>query len=159
MTLQYGELRPTSGCDRSGLGTPANFNGFRVLAVLLQRRRSPEANQTLHDVWPSLGMVHYMYIFGGSCHWRNFVRCKIHFTSKSCILLYWQRTYCTALQQRASVKLCSVVHGMELRKVRRQRHLYLAGRPSRWASANILVIIYFNMFLVIIAWNVQQPSI
>ena len=42
--------------------TPANFNGFRVLAVLLQRRRSPEANQTLHDVWPSPGLVHYIYI-------------------------------------------------------------------------------------------------
>jgi len=34
-------------------GTPANFNGFHVLASLLQQRRSPEANQTLHDVWPS----------------------------------------------------------------------------------------------------------
>jgi len=35
-------------------GTSANFNGFRVLASLLQRRRSPEANQALHNVWPSL---------------------------------------------------------------------------------------------------------
>jgi len=40
---------------------PANFNGFRVLAALLQRRRSPEANQTLHDVWPSPGLVHYIH--------------------------------------------------------------------------------------------------
>jgi len=50
-------------------GTPANFKGFRVLASLLcpYRRRSTEANQTLHDVWPSPGLVHYMYIFGGSC--------------------------------------------------------------------------------------------
>jgi len=48
-------------------GTPANFNGFRVLVSLLQRRRSTEANQTLHDVWPSPGLVHYIYIFGGSC--------------------------------------------------------------------------------------------
>jgi len=47
--------------------TPANFNEFRVLPSLLQRRRSPEANQTLHDVWPSPGLVHYIYIFGGSC--------------------------------------------------------------------------------------------
>jgi len=30
-------------------GTPANFNGFRVLASLLQRRRSTEANQTFHN--------------------------------------------------------------------------------------------------------------
>jgi len=48
-------------------GTTANFNGFRVLASLLQRRRSTEANQTLHRVWPSPGLVHYIYIFGGSC--------------------------------------------------------------------------------------------
>jgi len=40
-------------------GTQANFNGFRVLAALLQRRLSPEANQTLHDVWPSPGLLQY----------------------------------------------------------------------------------------------------
>ena len=48
-------------------GTATNFNGFRVLASLLQRRRPPEANQTLHDVWPSPGLVRYVYTFGGSC--------------------------------------------------------------------------------------------
>jgi len=40
------------------LGTPTNFNGFRVLVSLLQRRRSTEANCTLHDVWLSPGLVH-----------------------------------------------------------------------------------------------------
>jgi len=53
-------------------GTQANFNGFRVLASLLQRRRSTEANQTLHDVWPSPGLVHNVYIFGGSCYVTKF---------------------------------------------------------------------------------------
>ena len=48
-------------------GTPANFNRFHVLVLLLQRRRSMEANQTLHYVWPSPGLVHYIYIFEGSC--------------------------------------------------------------------------------------------
>jgi len=47
-------------------GTPTNFNGFCIFASLLQRRRSI-ANQTLHDVWPSPGLAHYIYIFGGSC--------------------------------------------------------------------------------------------
>jgi len=47
-------------------GTPAIFNGFRVFASLLQQRHSPEANQTLHDVWPSPGLLHYICIFGGS---------------------------------------------------------------------------------------------
>jgi len=48
-------------------GTPTNFNRFRVLASLLQRRRSTEVNQALQDVWPSPGLVHYIYIFWGSC--------------------------------------------------------------------------------------------
>jgi len=78
-----------------------------------------------------------IYIFGVLAQWRNFARCKIHFASKSCVLLYWQR-YCTALQQRASAKRCGVVQGMELRNLRRRRHLYSAARPSRWASAHIV---------------------
>jgi len=59
-------------------GTPLNFNGFHVLSSLLHWRRSTEVNQTLHDVWPSLGLIHCIYIFGGSfpltefCQVQNF---------------------------------------------------------------------------------------
>ena len=74
-------------------GTPANFNGIRVLTSLLQRRRSTEVNQALHDVWPSPGLVHYIYIFGGSCPHNGI----LPGTSKSCVLLYWER-YCMTLQ-------------------------------------------------------------
>jgi len=52
----FGPLMAEIGLPVSG--TPANFNGFRVLASLLQRRRSPEASQTLHDLWSSPGLVH-----------------------------------------------------------------------------------------------------
>jgi len=48
-------------------GTQATFNRFPVLASLLQRRRSPEANQTLHDLSSSPGLVHYIYILGSFC--------------------------------------------------------------------------------------------
>jgi len=107
-------------------GTPANLNGFAsCLHYNLQQRAS--------------GLVHYIYIFWGSCPWRNFARWKIHVMSKSCILWYWQR-YCMALQQQASAKLCGMVQGMELRNFCRGRHLYPAGQPSRWASARILVL-------------------
>jgi len=58
--VNYGPL--TAEIDWRVWGTPENFNGFRVLASLLQRCHSPEANQTLHDVWPSHGLVHYVYI-------------------------------------------------------------------------------------------------
>jgi len=77
--------------------------------------------------------------------WQNFAGWKIHFASKSCVLLYWQR-YCTALQQWASAKLRGVVQGMELQNFHRRRHLYLAGRPLRWASAHILVLCYLCVF-------------
>jgi len=63
--VNFGPLTAEIG---SGVwGTPANFSGFRILDSLLQRRRSAEANQTLHDAWPSPGLLQYIYIFGGSC--------------------------------------------------------------------------------------------
>jgi len=46
-------------------GTPANFNGFPVLASLLHRRRATEVNKTLHDVQQSPALVHNIYIFEG----------------------------------------------------------------------------------------------
>jgi len=48
MYPQYGELRPTSGWDCFGsLGTPATFNGFRVLAALLHGSQVVSVSQTL----------------------------------------------------------------------------------------------------------------
>jgi len=76
----------------------------------------------LHDVWSSPGLVHYIYIFEGSCRLTEFCQVQnslcfkvlqIHFASKSCVLLYWQR-YCTTLEQWASAKFCGVVQEMEL---------------------------------------------
>ena len=93
--VNFGPLAAEIGSEVWGtLLSPANFNRFRVLASLLQRRRLPEANQTLHDAWPSPGLVHY------NIHFRGILppdgisppTCKIHFASKSCVLLYWQRT-------------------------------------------------------------------
>jgi len=60
--VNFGPL--TAEIGSGVLGTSANCNGFRILASLLQRRQSVEVNQTLHDVWPSPELVHYIYIFG-----------------------------------------------------------------------------------------------
>ena len=49
------------------MDTLANFNGFRVLASSLNRRRSTEVTRTLQDIWPSPALVHYIYILGGAC--------------------------------------------------------------------------------------------
>jgi len=62
---QYGELRPTSGCDLlASLEHPSKFQQRRVSASLLHRHRSTEVNQTLHDVWPSLLGWSTVYIWG-----------------------------------------------------------------------------------------------
>ena len=57
--VNFGPL--TAEIGWSVWGTLTNFNGFRVLASLLHRRRLTEIN---HGVWPSPGLVHYVYIFG-----------------------------------------------------------------------------------------------
>ena len=117
--------------------TPAHFNGFRVLAshtAAVRRRRSSEANQTLHNVWSSPGLVHYIYIFGGSCPLTEF--CQVQhslYVHKSCVLLYWQR-YCMVHEQRPSAKLCGLVRGMELRNFRRRRHCIFG-----WAAITLRI--------------------
>jgi len=68
-------------------GTPANFNGFRVLASLLHRRRSTEVSQTLHDVWPSPGLIHYVYIWRLLPLIEFFPRAK--FTLRPILALYY----------------------------------------------------------------------
>ena len=119
------------------LGHPSKLKPVG-LASLLHQRHSTEVNKTLQDVWPSPGLVHCIYTFLGLLPLTKFASCKIHFISKSCVLLYCQH-YCMALKQRPSAKLCIMVHGIELRNFYRGHHLYSAGRPSRWALAQILV--------------------
>jgi len=119
-------------------GTPANFNGFLVLASLLQRVTERKSTKLCTIFGRLLGC--YTIYIDHFCL-VDWILPRAKFTaSKSCVLLYWQR-YCTALQQRA-YKLCSVVQGMELRNFCRGRHLYSAGRPSRWHRLTFLVNLY-----------------
>jgi len=137
MFSQYAELRSTNSWIGSGVwGTPANFNGFHVLASLLQRRRKSTKLCTMFG--RLLGWYTVYIHFWGLLPQRNFARCKIHFVSKSCILLYWQ-CYCTALEQQVLAEIYVMLQGMELRNFCRGCHLYSAGWPLRWASAHILV--------------------
>ena len=114
-------------------GTPENFNGFRVLASLLQRRRSTEANQTLHDVLPSPGLVHCIYIFfwGGALLPRYGILTGVQFTLRPSLAL----SYIGSITARHS----SSGRQPNFAALSRGRHLYSVGRPSRWALAYILV--------------------
>ena len=129
MFSQYGELRPT--------------NGFRVLASLLQRRRSPEANQILHDVWPSHGLLHYIYIFG----------CKLH-----CVQVLRSPILAALLHGTPATGVSQTLRygkRMELRNFRRGRHLYSGGQPSRCASAHIVVFLLIEMLSGV--WSQVSP--
>jgi len=80
-------------------GTPANFNGVRVLALLLQRRLSTVVRQTLHDVWPSAGLVYYVFSFGGSCSVSEF--CQVQ--NSLCVQVLHSRILAVSLHGTPAV--------------------------------------------------------
>jgi len=135
------------GWDRfTSLGHPSKFQ--RVFASCLRYCSdvAHRRHQTLHQTIKLctlfgrlLGWVHNIYIF------RNFARCKIHFTFKSCVLLYWHGTPAVGVSQTHSV-----IQGMELQNFRRGHHLSSVGRPSRWALVHIPVLLFFLAY--------SQPS-
>jgi len=103
-------------------GTLANFNAFRVLASLLQRRRSMEVNQTLHYVWPSLGLVHYMH--SRELLPPNGILPSVKFALRS-ILAFSCIGSVTARHSSSGRQPNFVAFS-------RGRHLHSAGRPSPW---------------------------
>jgi len=80
-------------------GTPANFNGFRELASLLQRRHSLEANQTARCSAVSWAGTLYAH-FRGLLPPDGILSCTKFTLRPSLAFSYWQR-YCVALHQRA----------------------------------------------------------
>ena len=113
-------------------GTPGNFNGFRVLASLLQRRRSTEAIQAFHNVWPLPGLVDYIHIFSGCCSVTEF--CQVQ--NSLCILQVLRSPVGSITAQQS----CSG-HEPNFAALSTGCHLYSAGQPSRWALAHILVAV------------------
>ena len=119
--------------------TPANFNWFLILSSLLRRSRLAEVNKTLHDVLPSPGLLHYIYIFGGSCSLTEF--CPVQ--NSLCVL---RSPILAALQHGTGAVGVSQTlwrgtrnGGTELSQ--RALATCLAGRLLRWASAHILVVV------------------
>jgi len=135
MSPQYGQLRPPSSQDRlAGLGHPSKFQwlsclGFVTAATSLSGSQ-PNFARCLAVSWA--GRLYIGYIFGGCCP-------VAVASSKFCALLYWQR-YCTALEQWNEPNFAALST---------RRHLYLAGQPSRWALAHILVYMQY-VFEVIV---------
>jgi len=97
MSSQYANVGPlTAEIGLPVWDTPANFNWFHLLASLLQRCRSTEASQTLHNLWSSPGLAHYIYIFGGFCPLTDF----------------WHVQNSLCIQVLRSRILAALLHGM-----------------------------------------------
>jgi len=130
MSSQYDKFWSTNGWDPlASLGHPSKFQrvsrlGFVTAATSLNGSQ-PNFARCLAVSWAGALYIH----FRGLLPRRNFATCKIHFASKSCALLL----------------LAALLHGTQVVGVSqtvalsRGRHLYAAGRPSRWALAHILV--------------------
>jgi len=84
-------------------GTPGSLNGFRVLATLLQRRRSTEVNQTLRDVWPSPGLVRYIYTFGISCPLMDFCHVQNSLCVHLCTIAQVSRAISSQLRHLSTI--------------------------------------------------------
>ena len=99
MSPQYGELPPANGWDRFGsLGHPSKFQRVSHLAfVTAAMSLTDGGQQTLHDVWPSAGLVYHIYIYGGSCFLTEF--CQV------------QNSFC--VQVLRSPVLAGLLHGPE----------------------------------------------
>jgi len=113
--------------------TPVNFNGFRVFASLLQRRRSLESggqpNLARCLIVSSAGTL-YIHLRG------LLPPDEILPGAKFILHPSLAFSYIGIVTARHSSS--GVLQGMELRNFRRGRNLYWAGRPSGWASAHIL---------------------
>ena len=124
MSLQYGERRPrllaaetVSNLFGAPVQTSTGFASWLRCSDVAHRRLQPNFARCMAVSWAATSYTGYTFSVA-LAPWRNIATCKIHFTSKSCVVLYWQR-YCTALQQTASAKICAVVQGMELPNFRR----------------------------------------
>jgi len=116
--------------------TPANFNGFRVLASLLQRRRSTELDQSLHYVRPYPGLVYCIYIFGSSCPLTEFC----HVQNLLCV------------QQRIIAQVCRVISSpSELRHVSTIGKKLLNSNTSSTCADNMA---NFSLLTAEICWQV-----
>jgi len=128
MSPQYGKLWPTKGRDRFGsFGHPSEFQRVWRLALVT-------AAMSLTGGQPNfarcLAIWYTIYTLFGVLAPTEFCLEQNSLYVKSCVILYWKH-HCTALQQRASAKLCSVVQEIEFQNLCTERHLYLARRPSR----------------------------
>jgi len=133
-------------------GTSANFNGYRVFIGFVTALTSLNGPQPNFARYLAVSCAGTLYI-----HFRGLLpRNGILPAEKSTLRPSLAFCYIgTALKQWASAKVYGVVQWMELWNFRRGRHLYSAGRPSRWTSAHILVMM-LNCYFWLLFHNCKR---
>ena len=138
---QYGELRPTNGWDRfTSLELPSEFQPDSRLPFIPAATSitggQPDFVRCLAVSWAGTLYIHFQWLLP-----RDRILPGVKFTLRPSVVFY-----IASIPARHSSSgrqpNCCVVQGRELRNFRRGRHLYLAGWPSHWASAHILVYSY-----------------
>ena len=126
--VNFGPLAAEIGLPNWGI--PANFNGFRLLASLLHRRRSPEANQTYARCL-AVSWAGRLYIYFSGLLSLKGILPGAKFTLRQSLALSYIGTRAVDVHE-PNLRVVGL-QGTALRNFRRGRHLYSAGRPSRWA--------------------------
>jgi len=141
MSPQYCEHRPTNGWDwfRS-LGHPNKFHRVSHLGFVTAATSLTGGQPNFAQCLAVSCAEHCICIFLGILP--PDVKCKIHFASMSCVLLYWQR-YCMALklvQCSGRQPNCTMLQGIESQNFRRGHRPYLAGRPYLAVNQDQLIL-------------------
>jgi len=103
-------------------------------SILSSRRLDVYHSQTLQDVWPSPGLVHYIYILppNGICHVQNSLCVQVLRSPILAALLH-----CTPAAGLSHTLRRGTRNG--IKELSQRAPPYSAGRSSRWASAHIRV--------------------
>jgi len=151
MSSQYGERRPINGWDRlASFGYPSTSKFQQASRLgftsLLQRRHSVEVNHTLHHVWPSPALVHYIRFWGccfplmDFCQVQNsfcvqvlrypILAALLHGTSAAWYLdVTGQPSHLTLSGWTEQRRQCGVLK--IINPLHKSQYTYIFGRPSR----------------------------
>ena len=142
MSLQYGALRPTSGWHLFvSFGHPSKLQ--RVSRLGFVAATSLTGGQpNFARCMPSPGLLHHVYIFRWLLPLTEFrhVQHSLYVQVLRCRILA-ALLHGTPAEGVSQTLRRGTRNGITELSQRSGRHLYSTGRPSRWASAYILVII------------------
>jgi len=119
---------------------PSKFQRVSSLALVTAATSLNGGQPNFARFWPSHGLVHYIYIFGGGVLSPDGILPSAKFTLRPSLAFSYIGSVTSRHSSSGHQPNCGVVRGMELQNFRRGCHLYSAGRPSRWGSAHILVL-------------------